>query len=68
LYNDDLNQFMTSTSPDSVQPAGWTRQQGKGRVGVLTPGHYREVWLNPEYSRTIGTVLRWCIGESGAGL
>ena len=40
--------------------AGFTRSQGKGRVCVLTPGHLLEVWLNPEYQRTIANALRWC--------
>jgi type 1 glutamine amidotransferase len=63
MFNDDLNIFLTSTSPHGTQPAGWTRRQGKGRVCVLTPGHYAEVWQHPEYRHLIGCALQWCAGE-----
>jgi len=65
LFNDDLNVFLTSRSEHGVQPAGWTRQQGKGRVCVLTPGHFAEVWQHPEYRRIIKDALEWCLGEGG---
>ena len=43
-----------------TQPGGWTRQEGAGRVAVLTPGHNVEVWLHPSYQTLIGNALRWC--------
>lgn len=60
MYHDDMKVFATSTSPHSTQPAGWTREQGKGRVCVLTPGHFAEVWLQPDYQHTIERAFRWC--------
>lgn len=63
MFHDDLSVFMTSTSNDEVQPAGWTRQQGEGRVCVLTPGHYIDVWLNPGYQYIIEKALLWCAGQ-----
>ena len=44
---DDINVFLTSTSTNGTQSAGWTRTEGKGRVCVLTPGHNLAVWLQP---------------------
>lgn len=60
LYGDDLNHFMTSTSEHGTQPAGWTRQQGQGRVCVLTPGHFGPVWQDPTYRQMIAVALDWC--------
>jgi len=64
LFGDDHNVFMTSTSAHGTQPAGWTRQQGKGRVCVLTPGHYGPVWQDPDYQYIIDAALAWCAGEN----
>jgi len=52
--------FLTSSSDDGEQPAGWTRTEGDGRVCVLTPGHNVEVWLEPAYQQLILNAMRWC--------
>jgi uncharacterized protein len=52
--------FLTTSSEHGVQPAGWTRMEGTGRVCVLTPGHNLEVWLHPSYQELIRNGLRWC--------
>lgn len=62
-FGDDLSLFLQSTSTDGVQPAGWTREQGRGRVCVLTPGHNLGVWLNAEYQKRIIAALEWCGGR-----
>ena len=51
--------FLTSRSDHGVQPAGWCRPHGQGRVVVLTPGHERAVWDNPGFQRLLGNCLRW---------
>jgi type 1 glutamine amidotransferase len=63
MFHDDLSVFLTSSSPHGTQPAGWTRRQGRGRICAVTPGHYREVWLHPEYQRILERALAWCAGE-----
>lgn len=40
--------------------AGLVREQGKGRVCVLTPGHLLPVWLNVEFQKALENALRWC--------
>jgi uncharacterized protein len=52
--------FMTTRSEHGVQPGGWRRLEGAGRVAVLTPGHNVEVWLNPSYQTLLFNTLRWC--------
>lgn len=52
--------FLTTTSSHGVQPGGWTRREGTGRVCVLTPGHNVEVWLEPSFQTLLGNALRWC--------
>lgn len=51
--------FLHTRSEHGVQPAGWTRHEGKGRVAVLTPGHNREVWLHPSFQQLLVNALRW---------
>ncbi|HAO79189.1 MAG TPA: hypothetical protein DCQ92_09470 [Verrucomicrobia subdivision 3 bacterium] len=51
--------FLHSRSEYGVQPAGWTRTQGEGRVCVLTPGHNEEVWLHPSFQKLLLNALRW---------
>lgn len=51
--------FLRTRSAHSAQPAGWTRCEGAGRVAVLTPGHFPEVWLHPGMQRLLANCLRW---------
>lgn len=50
--------FLHTRSEHGVQPAGWIRREGAGRVVVLTPGHFPEVWLHPAMQRLIANALR----------
>lgn len=54
-----LDVFLHSHSPHGVQPAGWTREDGRGRVCVLTPGHNLAVWQHPSFQVLLGNALRW---------
>jgi len=49
-------------APAAVCAAGYIRTQGKGRVCVLTPGHFLPVWHNPQYQRLLANALRWALG------
>lgn len=55
----DADVFLHSRSEHGVQPAGWTRSEGSGRVCVLTPGHNVEVWLHKEFQKLLLNALRW---------
>ncbi|MBQ9409508.1 MAG: ThuA domain-containing protein [Clostridia bacterium] len=65
LVADDADVFLESVSdtPADTQPAGYTRQIGKGRLCVLTPGHTLSALSNPEYLKMIANALKWCAGE-----
>lgn len=52
--------FLTTVSEHGRQPGGWTRNEGDGRVCVLTPGHNLDVWLQPDYQQLLHNCLRWC--------
>lgn len=52
--------FVTTRSEYGEQPGGWTRQEGKGRVAVLTPGHNVDVWQHPSFQALLLNSLRWC--------
>jgi type 1 glutamine amidotransferase len=55
----DTEVFMASRSEHGVQPAGWTRREGQGRVCLLTPGHNLEVWLHPAYQALLQKAFHW---------
>ncbi|HEY3474487.1 MAG TPA: ThuA domain-containing protein [Anaerolineales bacterium] len=56
--------FVTTTSEHGEQPGGWRREEGRGRVAVLTPGHNLEVWLHPSFQTLLRNCLGWC-GDVG---
>jgi len=47
----------------AICAAGYVRTQGKGRVCVLTPGHYTPVWLNPQFQLLLSNALLWIAGK-----
>jgi type 1 glutamine amidotransferase len=51
--------FLHSRSCYGVQPAGWTRTDGAGRVCVLTPGHDLEVWQHPSFRKLLLNAFGW---------
>lgn len=51
--------FLFSRSIHGIQPAGWSRSEGAGRVAVLTPGHLAGVWHHPSFQILLGNALRW---------
>jgi type 1 glutamine amidotransferase len=55
----DADVFLHSRSEHDLQPAGWTRSEGNGRVCVLTPGHNLEVWLHPDFQKLLRNGLNW---------
>ncbi len=59
----NIDVFLHTRSEHGLQPAGWTRREGAGRVCVLTPGHNLPIWLTPPYQALIAHALRWC-GEA----
>ncbi|WP_175414926.1 ThuA domain-containing protein [Nibricoccus aquaticus] len=55
----DADVFLRSRSSHGMQPSGWTRREGAGRVCVLTPGHFAQVWLHPSFQKLLANALRW---------
>lgn len=55
-----IDVFMTTRSKHGDQPGGWIREEGAGRVAVLTPGHNVEVWLHPAFQNLLLNALHWC--------
>lgn len=54
--------FLHSRSQHGLQPAGWTRTWGAGRICVLTPGHNLEVWIHPGFQCLLRNALAWVSG------
>jgi type 1 glutamine amidotransferase len=57
----DAVPFLSSRSQHGEQVAGWTREEGRGRVCALTPGHFPEVWLHPTYQRLLMGAMEWLL-------
>jgi uncharacterized protein len=55
--------FLHARSEHGLQPAGWTRGEGGGRVAVLTPGHFPAVWLHADIQRLLSNALRWAVAR-----
>ncbi len=70
METDDLqaHHFLTTTSVHGAQSAGWLRDEGKGRVCVLTPGHLPEVWLHPEFQTLLRNGLLYARHSSLSGI
>lgn len=45
------------------QVAGYTRQLGRGRVGVYTPGHTLAMLRHPSTQRVLGNLIAWTGGR-----
>ena len=52
-----------NNAPAAVLAAGYVRTQGAGRVCVLTPGHFIEVWHNAQFQKLIENALHWTSGK-----
>lgn len=59
LNDSQATVYLHSRSEHGVQAAGWTRNEGAGRVCALTPGHSLEVWLHPSFQKLLLNALGW---------
>lgn len=59
---EDANIFLKSFSAEGgVQVAGYTREIGKGKLCVLTPGHTMNVWGNTSFVKLFVNAMEWCV-------
>ena len=58
-HPDQCEDFLLTRSAHGVQPGGWTKSFGEGRVCVLTPGHFESVWKHPQFQSLVRNGLRW---------
>lgn len=63
---DDIDIFLKSTSEKGgTQVAGYTRELGKGKICVLTPGHTLWVWQNENFRKLLFNAIRWAMRKEG---
>ncbi len=60
---DAIQILETESASGGVQTGGYVRTIGKGRLGVLTPGHNLSVWQNESFRRLLLQSIRWCAGK-----
>lgn len=61
----DVKIILISHSKYGIRPAGWIRQEGRGRICVLTSGHHVEVWLHPSFQKILLNALQWVANSHG---
>jgi uncharacterized protein len=61
----DVEIFLTSHSIHGVQPAGWVKTAGRGRICTLTPGHESTVWGQESFQGLLHNALSWVVGKAG---
>ena len=60
----DAEIFLESSSEKGgIQPAGYTRTIGNGRLCALTPGHTLDVWENEQFMKLFTNAMEWCLNE-----
>ena len=60
ILADDVEILAASYSEGYIAPCVYVRTRGMGRVCVLTPGHFAEVWGNMEFQKMLMNALSWC--------
>lgn len=62
ILAEDADVFLTSHSEaGGTHVAGYTREMGRGRLCVLTPGHTLSVWQNREFQKIFRNAMQWCL-------
>lgn len=62
---EDRDEFLVSESDEGGrQSAGYTRNVGKGRICVLTPGHVFSVFQEKNFQKLLQGAIMWC-ADSG---
>lgn len=57
----DITPILKSESKTGgIQIAGYTRNIGKGRLCVLTPGHTLAMWENKNFQKLLMQAVEWC--------
>jgi type 1 glutamine amidotransferase len=46
-------------SGECLYPSVLVRKQGKGRICVITPGHFVSVWLNENFKKLLTNAIKW---------
>ena len=63
MTESNIDIFMKSISKKGgEQIAGYTKELGKGRICVLTPGHILDVWRKHEYLKLVYNAIEWSAG------
>ena len=55
--------FLTGHWQESIQPLGYTRSEGSGRVAYLANGHDTVAISSREFQRLLVRAVRWACGE-----
>ena len=64
MYDPSIEIHMAAIYQDMVYPMVWSRSEGKGRVAVIAPGHFPEVWKHPTYQKLMLQTARWLTQEN----
>ncbi len=64
ILADDINVILRTASESGGDLiSGYTRNIGKGRLCVLTPGHTLAIFANPNFQTLLMNAIDWCAGK-----
>lgn len=58
-YDPSIQVHMAAVYQETAYPMVWSRPEHNGRVAVVAPGHFPEVWEHPAYQRLILQSAGW---------
>ncbi|HRJ43959.1 MAG: ThuA domain-containing protein [Caldilineaceae bacterium] len=61
----DVTVHMTAEDRGAVHPMVWTKEEGRGRVVYIAPGHTAGTWAAAEYQKLVRQGVVWLLGSTG---
>lgn len=60
-YRKDVRVQMIAVDRGVAHPLVWTREEGRGRVAYVAPGHGPAVWEHPGYRQLLRQAAAWLV-------
>jgi type 1 glutamine amidotransferase len=62
----DVTVRMVGIHDNTDHPMAWTREEGRGRVAHIAPGHDEGTWKLPAYRNLVVAAVAWLLTPSSA--
>lgn len=58
-FNPEVAILMSAEDRGVVYPIVWAKEEGRGRVAYIAPGHTASTWANEKYRQLLRQSVRW---------